>query len=257
MMSSANRLKMILPLRMCMLGLLLGASFIVSCEAGLAKNDPFCCNSYEDLRSAASNIEQSDQQFSDNINKLLTNFFTSPQLVPYPWPATPGTVPANPNNPNPPTIQISPSVGTCGNPIPVDGGVCVPLCCSCCGTGSELTVLAMDSATTFGSGDPNGFLPNLKPIVATDLHLCCGDEVNSAFHDHAFKIEYDSFGETLYYNTKYHATGQCQLVSGVQSPILPVRITANCQEPVELDECPDWYVSEEDENAVNYPVRVF
>eukprot|EP01083_Nonionella_stella_P252766 870523_1 len=192
--------------KMLSMVVILGASFVVtvSGHADGTENTPspppFCCNAYQDLRTVAA--EFGDGGFSKNVSQLLTNFHTSPQLVTYPrerW--------DTPNNPIDPTIQISPGVGACGKPTTVGSHVCVPLCCSCCGTGSELTVLAMDSATTFGSGDPNGFLPNLKPIVATDLHLCCGDEINSAFHDHAFKIEYDSFGETLYYNTKYHATG--------------------------------------------------
>eukprot|EP01083_Nonionella_stella_P262203 891843_1 len=219
MTASANRLKMFMS------GLLLVASFMVSCEAHHGENDPFCCKSYEDLSSFAS--KSSDAGLSANITQLLANFFTSPQLVTYPYYYNPETSPTD-NNPANPTLQISPGVGVCGDPIQITNGVCVPLCCSCCPSGSELTVLAMDSDTTREnpSSDTNFFVPNLKAIHATDLHLCCGDQINSAFTGESSHLPLTD--GTNYWKVDYFPSGagQCQLVSGAQSPILPVQITA-------------------------------
>eukprot|EP01083_Nonionella_stella_P285760 972777_1 len=236
----ANRLKMF------MIGLLLGTSFMVSCEAHPGENDPFCCTSYEDVSSIASTSDE-----FTNITQLMVNFLASPQLVTYPTDVNPVFNPTR-NNPINPTLQISPGVGVCGDPIQISNGVCVPLCCSCCASASELTVLAMDSKT---SADPNGNLPNLKPIHATDLHLCCGDQINSAFDGVSSYIAWNTdvtYG-SLYHKADYFTSGagQCQLVSGAQSPILPVRITARCSDPTP-DNC-----NFEQLPPVNYPVRVF
>eukprot|EP01083_Nonionella_stella_P079982 219551_1 len=173
--------------KMLSMVVILGASFVVtvSGHADGTENTPFCCNAYQDLRTVAA--EFGDVGFSENVNQLLTNFHISPQLVTYPANRAPGANPNIPNNPNDPTIQISPGVGACGEPTTVGSHVCVPLCCSCCGTGSELTVLAMDSNTTLD--DHNALWPDLKPIVATDLHLCCGQGINSAVDNHTYKVE--------------------------------------------------------------------
>eukprot|EP01083_Nonionella_stella_P026675 73506_1 len=102
----------------------------------------------------------------------------------------------------------------------------------------------MDSDT--GTDYKNGRLPNLTPIDATDLHLCCGDEINSAFEGLSPDIPLTPTN----YKADYCTSGaaQCQLVSGAQSPILPVQVTW---------ECPDQPCSEESEVPANYPVRVF
>eukprot|EP01083_Nonionella_stella_P092319 258398_1 len=110
----------------------------------------------------------------------------------------------------------------------------------------------MDSDTT-NTPNTNYLRPNLKRIHATDLHLCCGDQINSDFEDESFYIPFTtSSGLTQYYKTHYFTpgAGQCQLVSGAQSPILPVRITALCPEPEDCNHDP--YL-----HPVNYPVRVF
>eukprot|EP01083_Nonionella_stella_P252767 870524_1 len=192
--------------KMLSMVVILGASFVVtvSGHADGTENTPFCCNAYQDLRTVAA--EFGDADFSENVSQLLTNFHTSPQLVTYPIDAPPpGQNSEDRNNPADPTIQISPGVGACGKPTTVGSHVCVPLCCSCCGTGSELTVLAMDSVTTYDSGYRNDDYPNLKPIVATDLHLCCGQGINSAFHGHSFKVAEVFQGDLWYSHAKYHA----------------------------------------------------
>eukprot|EP01083_Nonionella_stella_P015591 43632_1 len=99
--------------------------------------------------------------------------------------------------------------------------------------------------------DSNVYIPNLKPIPVTDLHLCCGVGINSNLDSppkiSQFTPEYVDSNPNEY---------QCQLVSGVQSqPILPIRIPFEC---VDLNSASTVYcVNTNPMDRINYPVRVF
>eukprot|EP01083_Nonionella_stella_P230953 815948_1 len=109
-----------------------------------------------------ANDASADSKFTAYVQQLLTNFANSPELI---------TSPHNdkkkgfPNNPNPPTLQISPDVLANKKPTETTGGLCVPLSCS---SNKTLTVKAMDFNTElprYANGVRGQLsVPNLTPI---------------------------------------------------------------------------------------------
>eukprot|EP01083_Nonionella_stella_P273107 926398_1 len=213
---------------------------MTGCEAAGEHATPHCCNSYTDF----SALEGVSIDFIKNVTALHTNFHTSPTIVTHPY--VDGVIS---NNPSPPTLQLSPGVGTCGKPRQVPGlGECVPLCCTCCG---DIKVLAADLPEEWESGgntDPNWSTPELNLIPATDLSLCCGPEVEASG-----MFQTTSIGTTTphyYLFGEFHSTNQCQLVSGDQSePIRPFQLQN--WENIALGTTGTYSL------PVNYPVRVF
>eukprot|EP01083_Nonionella_stella_P142269 439872_1 len=193
---------------------------MTGCEAAGEHATPHCCNSYTDF----SALEGVSIDFIKNVTALHTNFHTSPTIATHPYEYLRGVFS---NNPSPPTLQLSPGVGTCGKPRQVPGlGECVPLCCTCCG---DIKVLAADLPEEFVVGDPsdpNFSIPELSLIPATDLSLCCGPEVQQSGKFQAISTRTYHNGNLRYYNIgEFHSTDQCQLVSGDQSePIRPFQL---------------------------------
>eukprot|EP01083_Nonionella_stella_P142268 439870_1 len=196
---------------------------MTGCEAAGEHATPHCCNSYTDF----SALEGVSIDFIKNVTALHTNFHTSPTIATHPYEYLRGVFS---NNPSPPTLQLSPGVGTCGKPRQVPGlGECVPLCCTCCG---DIKVLAADLPEEYtivgGPSDPNLLLPELNLIPATDLSLCCGPEVEASGDFQATSTAYLAGGgvfKSYELSGEFHSTNQCQLVSGDQSePIRPFQL---------------------------------
>eukprot|EP01083_Nonionella_stella_P185152 674316_1 len=188
---------------------------MTGCEAAGEHATPYCCKSYTDF----SALDGVSPEFIKNVTTLHTNFHTSPTIVTHPL--LDGVFS---NNPSPPTLQLSPGVGTCGKPRQVPGlGECVPICCTCCG---DLNVLAADLPEEYVNGtsetDPNRSVPELNLIPATDLSLCCGSEVETSG---VFQTTSTYQTDSYYEIGQFHSTNQCQLVSGDQSePIRPFQL---------------------------------
>eukprot|EP01083_Nonionella_stella_P073393 198397_1 len=109
---------------------------------------------------AFTNDDSAGSKFTTNVKQLLANFANSPELVTYPHYGE-----GRENNPNPPTLQISPDVLTSEKPTRTIGGLCVPLSCS---PNKHLTVKAMDFNTKWNVSNPRNFaFLNLMTIPST------------------------------------------------------------------------------------------
>eukprot|EP01083_Nonionella_stella_P053309 141049_1 len=242
-----RQMKMMRQNSFLILATMFALQMMTGCEAAGEHATPHCCNSYTDF----SALEGVSIDFIKNVTALHTNFHTSPTIATHPYEYLRGVFS---NNPSPPTLQLSPGVGTCGKPRQVPGlGECVPLCCTCCG---DIKVLAADLPEEYVNGtsetDPNRSVPELNLIPATDLSLCCGPEVEaSGMFQTTSTSSIGTNTRSFYEFGEFHSTNHCQLVSGDQS------------EPIRPFQLQNWEIIDDSSHTgtysppLNYPVRVF